>query len=137
MKAQLKWSHSWCSCLVHSHSVSLHRGLNSIYVLPSTSAELLLESMRITDLYLAHWRHRMRFYFVLFFFSFYCRRTGFIFGWYLWYDTNSVKEFTQSNKFTFGTDFKCHLVEYLPVLFYTWENWVLKTLNYLIKYSFW
>lgn len=24
--------------------------------------------MRITDLYLAHWRHRMRFYFVLIFF---------------------------------------------------------------------
>ena len=73
----------------------------------------------------------------VFFFSFYCRRRGLIFGWYLWYDTNSVTEFTQSNKFTFGRDFKCHLVEYLPVLFYTWENWVLKTLNYLIKYSYW
>lgn len=41
---------------------------HSIYVLPSTSAELLLESMRITGFYLAHWRQCMRLYFVLMFF---------------------------------------------------------------------
>lgn len=58
-----------------SQSFSFTSQKHSINVLPSTSAELLLESMRITGFYLAHWRHCMRFYFCayVFFFPFIAR----------------------------------------------------------------